>query len=164
MCHIREMKEEEYYLLEEFLYQAVFQEDENNLLPKDIIKNPALQIYIKNFGTEKSDYCLCAEESGNIVGEESGNIVGAVWARCINGFGNIDKYTPELAISLNKDYRGKGIGKKLMKSMLNLLKEKKYKKVSLSVQKNNYAAKLYLNLGFKIVKENNEEYIMEYCF
>ena len=154
--HIREMKKEEYSLLEEFLYQAIFQNDENNLLPKEIIKNPVLQIYIKDFGTKKSDYCLCAEK------EE--NIIGAIWVRCINGFGNVGKNTPELAISLYKEYRGKGIGTNLMKNMLNLLKDKEYQKVSLSVQKINYAAEMYLKLGFKIVKENNEEYIMEYCF
>ena len=154
--NIREMKKEEYSLLEEFLYQAIFQSDENNLLPKEIIKNPMLQIYIKDFGTKKSDYCLCAEKDENII--------GAVWVRCINGFGNVDKNTPELAISLYKEYRGKGIGTNLMKNMLNLLKNKEYQKVSLSVQKINYAAEMYLKLGFKIVKENNEEYIMEYCF
>ena len=33
-------------------------------------------------------------------------------------------------------------------------------KVSLSVQKANYAVKMYQKAGFKIVSENNEEYIM----
>ncbi|EDS07427.1 hypothetical protein CLOSCI_01526 [[Clostridium] scindens ATCC 35704] len=35
-----------------------------------------------------------------------------------------------------------------------------YEKVSLSVQKANYAVKLYEKTGFKIVDENEEEYIM----
>ena len=35
-----------------------------------------------------------------------------------------------------------------------------YKKASLSVQKANYAVKMYENAGFKTVKENEEEYIM----
>ena len=33
---------------------------------------------------------------------------------------------------------------------------------SLFLQKANYAAKLYLKIGFKIVRENEEEYIMLY--
>ena len=41
-----------------------------------------------------------------------------------------------------------------------MLKEKGYKQVSLSVQKMNYAVRMYLNVGFEIVSENNEEYIM----
>lgn len=50
-----------YPLLTDFLYEAIFQRDENNLLPKTIINEPALQVYIKNFGKEKDDYCLYAE-------------------------------------------------------------------------------------------------------
>lgn len=47
-----------------------------------------------------------------------------------------------------------------MKNMLKLLKEKGYNKTSLSVQKNNYAIKMYQKVGFKIIDENKEEYIM----
>ena len=35
-----------------------------------------------------------------------------------------------------------------------------YKQVSLSVQKMNYAVRMYLKVGFEIVDENDEEYIM----
>jgi len=45
-----------------------------------------------------------------------------------------------------------------MKSMLKL--KKGYNRTSLSVQKNNYAVKMYKNIGFKIIDENKEEYIM----
>ena len=58
------------------------------------------------------------------------------------------------------EYRGLGIGTAMMKEMLALLKSHGYKQVSLSVQKANYAAKLYLKVGFEIVRENEEEYIM----
>lgn len=48
----------------------------------------------------------------------------------------------------------------MMKCMLAELKDKGYKKTSLSVQKQNYAVKMYRNVGFEIVDENEEEYIM----
>ena len=48
-----------------------------------------------------------------------------------------------------------------MKKMLVLLKEKGYEKASLAVQKANYAVQMYEKVGFKIVDENDEEYIME---
>ncbi len=51
----------------------------------------------------------------------------------------------------------------MMKKMLALLKSHGYSQVSLSVQKANYAAKMYLKIGFKIIRENAEEYIMVYC-
>ena len=46
--------------------------------------------------------------------------------------------------------------------MLNELSKKGYTKASLSVQKKNYAAKMYQNIGFEIIDENEEEYIMIY--
>lgn len=48
----------------------------------------------------------------------------------------------------------------MMNEILALLKSHEYKRVSLSVQKANYAAKLYLKVGFKVIRENEEEYIM----
>lgn len=153
---IREMKKSEYYLLSEFLYEAIFQPDETNLAPKSITEKPELQVYIKNFGEKKHDCCLCAE-----VGEK---VVGAVWVRNIKGYGNIDDTTPEFAISLFNEYRGFGIGTDMMVKMLERLKKSGYSKASLAVQKANYALKMYLKVGFKIIDENDKEYIMVYNF
>lgn len=50
----------------------------------------------------------------------------------------------------------------MMKEILTLLKSYGYNRVSLSVQKANYAAEMYLKIGFEIVRENREEYIMVY--
>lgn len=47
-----------------------------------------------------------------------------------------------------------------MKAMLQFLKYKGYKQTSLSVQKANYAVNMYRKLGFEVVKDNEEEYIM----
>lgn len=149
---IREMKPQEYPILENFLYEAIFQRDEANLLPRTIINDPALQVYVKAFGTMKDDYCLCAEVDKKII--------GAVWVRKIAGFGNIDDETPEFAISLFKKYRRFGIGTAMMKQMIQLLKNEGYQKTSLSVQKDNYALRMYLNVGFQIIDENEKEYIM----
>lgn len=132
---IREMKPQEYPVLEDFLYEAIFKRDETVIVPRSIIEDPLLQVYIKDFGAMRDDYCLCAEVRGKIV--------GAVWVRNINGFGNIGDDTPEFAISLYKEYRGKGIGTKLMREMLGLLSTKGCKKASLAVQKDNYALRMY---------------------
>jgi ribosomal protein S18 acetylase RimI-like enzyme len=149
---IRELREEEYHLLEDFLYEAIFQPDETDLAPKSIIHKPELHMYIEHFGEKTGDFCLCAEVDNKVV--------GAVWVRNINGYGNVDDVTPEFAISLYKDFRGYGIGTELMKEMLKHLKQAGHTKVSLAVQKANYARNLYKKVGFQIVDENEEEYIM----
>ena len=92
--------------------------------------------------------------------EVDGRIIGAVWVRIMNDYGHMDDETPSLAISLYKEYRGFGIGTAMMKEILALLRLHGYKKVSLSVQKSNYAVKMYQKISFEIVRENEEELVM----
>lgn len=149
---IREIKENEYEILNDFLYEAIFIPEGTEKPPKDIIKNKDLQVYVEEFGSRKDDNCLVAECDDKIV--------GACWTRIMNDYGHVDEETPSFAISLYEEYRGKGIGTDLMIKMLELLKQKGYKKASLAVQKANYAVKMYKKVGFEIVDENDEEFIM----
>ncbi len=149
---IRELKKNEINVLKDFLYEAIYIPKGIKKPSKDIINKEELKLYYDNFYSNKDDYCL--------VSIDDNKIVGAVWTRIMNDYGHIDDNTPSLAISLYEEYRGKGYGTKLMINILELLKNKGYKNVSLSVQKENYATKLYLNVGFKIINENEEEYIM----
>lgn len=149
---IRPIKKNEIILLTDFLYEAIFQRDINNLAPRTIIQEPSLWIYIDGFGTQKDDYCFVAEVDGKIV--------GAVWVRCIKAFGHIDDAVPEFAISTYPQFRGKGIGTVLMKKMLEYLQLNGYSRTSLAVQKENYAVKMYQRMGFEISDENEQEYIM----
>jgi ribosomal protein S18 acetylase RimI-like enzyme len=117
---------------------------------------PEVNAYIKDFGSRKDDYCLVA-----VYDEE---IVGAVWVRVISGktkgYGYVDNETPEFAISLFKKHRNQGIGSRLMSAMIGHLQESGYKQTSLNVKKENYAVKLYKNMGFEIISENEEDYLM----
>lgn len=149
---IREMQRTEYPLLENFLYEAIFIPNGVEPPPKSIIYRPELQVYISEFGTNKHDIAFVADIDGKIV--------GAVWVRIMNDYGHIDDNTPSFAISVYKEYRGKGIGTALMKKILATLKERGYKQASLSVQKENFAAKMYQKLGFQIIGVNEEEFLM----
>ena len=143
---IRELRQNESKVLNTFLYEAIFIPEGVPIPPKEIINQPELQVYVKDFGKNKGDLCLVVEANNEIV--------GAVWCRII------DAETPSFAISLLKQYRNYGIGTNLMEQMLKKLKMQGYKQVSLSVQKMNYAVHMYLKVGFEIVDENDEEYIM----
>lgn len=87
---IRKMSVEEYSLLNDFLYEAIFLPDGAVPPPKNIIASPELQIYVDHFGRLKDDFALAAEVEGKIV--------GAVWVRIMNDYGHIDDETPSLAI------------------------------------------------------------------
>ena len=149
---IRFISEEEVGVLEDFLYEAIYVPEGESAPPRSIINQPELQVYISDFGKEKDDIGMVAEADGQII--------GAAWVRVMNDYGHIDNNTPSFAISVYKDYRGLGTGTDLMKEMLRVLKARGYKQASLSVQKANYAVRMYQKVGFQIVDENEEEYIM----
>ena len=149
---LRELRYNETELLKVFLYEAIFIPEGVDPPPREIIEQPELKLYYEGFGTGRADYCIVADDGGNVI--------GAVWTRIMNDYGHVDDETPSLAISLYKAYRGQGIGTQLMEMILALLKEKGYERVSLAVQKANYAVRMYEKVGFKTVDENDEEYIM----
>lgn len=149
---IREIEKTEYKLLDDFLYEAIFLPDGVQPPARNIINLPELQVYVADFGKKKDDICFLAEVNGNVI--------GAVWVREMNDYGHVEDGVPSFAISLYKEYRSHGIGTALMKRMLCELKQRRYQKTSLSVQKANYAVQMYLKVGFEIIEEHEEEYIM----
>ena len=152
MILIRPILPEEVTVLDDFLYEAIFVPQGVDPPPRSIIENDDLQVYVRDFGESPHDYCLVAESEGKIV--------GAVWSRMMNDYGHIDNQTPSLAISLFKEYRGQGIGTRLLRQMLDLLRKEGYKQVSLSVQKENYALRMYQRAGFEVVAARGEEVLM----
>ena len=149
---VREMKTEEYPLLDDFLYEAIYIPEGGELPPRAVIEEPELQVYVEGFGSGEDDKAVAAEIDGKVV--------GAAWARIMNDYGHVDDETPSLAISMYTEFRGQGIGTTLMQKLLEILKDCGYEKVSLSVQKENYAVKMYKKTGFEVVEEKGEEYIM----
>lgn len=149
---LRKLRDDETELLKEFLYEAIFIPEGMELPDRTILEQPELSLYYEGFGNGTADYCIVAEVNGEVA--------GAVWTRIMNDYGHVDDNTPSFAISLYKEFRGKGIGTTMMKEMLKLLKEQGYKKASLAVQKANYAVRMYESVGFKIVDQNDEEFIM----
>ena len=150
---IRPIHPTEIPLLKDFLYEAIFIPEGAAAPPRDILDDESLQVYIRDFGKSTNDYCLVAEADDKIV--------GAIWSRIMNDYGHIADDIPSIAISLYKEYRNQGIGTDLLKQMISLLKNEGYKSVSLSVQKANYAMKMYQKAGFKVISDDAEEVIMQ---
>ena len=58
---IREIRKQEYPLLNTFLYEAIFIPEGLDLPPKTIITSPELQVYVEHFGESKDDWGLVTE-------------------------------------------------------------------------------------------------------
>lgn len=81
--------------------------------------------------------------------------IGAAWYRLWTkekpSFGFVDEEIPELGIGIKKEYRSKGLGRKLLIQLIKTAKQDGFKSLSLSVDPENYARWLYESEGFKKV-------------
>jgi len=152
MAIIRDIRQEEIPVLEDFLYEAIFIPEGVPAPPRSIIENDDLQVYVRDFGKLPDDRCLIAEVEGKII--------GAAWTRIMDDYGHIDNQTPSLAISLYKEYRGMGIGIEMLHRLLERLRADGYQCVSLSVQKANYALRMYRKAGFEVISDRGDEVLM----
>lgn len=109
---IREATPEEWALLPDFTYEAIFKRPEDGFVPRTVLQHPALKGYYQGFGSGEADRCLVAVADGAVV--------GAVWTRAAAGYGSLDAETPELAMSLYPEWRGMGIGSRLLNAILRL--------------------------------------------
>lgn len=145
---IRSITEHDEPFLWDMLYESLYVPKGKEPFSRDIIKEPSLSKYVEDWGREG--------DLGYIAVSEEGMSLGSITARFFNednkGFGFVSNEVPELGIALKEEYRGIGIGRALLQRLIDVLKEKGIKKVSLSVAPDNIAAmKLYQRFGFKEV-------------
>ena len=96
---------------------------------------------------------------------EGGFPVGAAWYRLFDrnkpGYGFVDERTPELAIAVVPNARGKGVGSALLSALLARAREEGHDRISLSVDRTNAGAiELYERHGFERVAETDDSVTM----
>ncbi|MBK1897801.1 GNAT family N-acetyltransferase [Chryseobacterium paridis] len=72
-----------------------------------------------------------------------------------------DENIDVLQLQINPDQQGRGIGKSILEDIIHEAKAAQ-KTVSLSVLKVNRAQKLYTTLGFKIIDEDQNSFMMKF--
>jgi ribosomal protein S18 acetylase RimI-like enzyme len=91
--------------------------------------------------------------------------VGAAWYRLFEGdepgYGFVDEQTPELTIAIVPSRRGKGLGEQLLTSLLELAAKQGYARISLSVEPDNPAIRLYEQHGFTKVGDRAGASVMQ---
>ncbi|MBR3182275.1 MAG: GNAT family N-acetyltransferase [Eggerthellaceae bacterium] len=148
---IRYIRQDEWPLLEDFLYEAIFvPEGYESSIPRSIIyDDPKCRAAFEGFGTRPDDRAVVAEVDGKVV--------GACWVRTTDEYGHINADTPSFSISVFDPFRGQGIGTQLMLRMLDDLRDSGYSHASLSVQKENPTLRLYERLGFRIIGDGADK-------
>ena len=57
---VRPLGADEYGVLGDFLYEAIFIPEGVAPPPREIINQPELQVYVEEFGTRRGDIAVCA--------------------------------------------------------------------------------------------------------
>ncbi|NEZ00148.1 GNAT family N-acetyltransferase [Bacillus shackletonii] len=157
--YIRNFEKQDMDFLWDMLYESMYVEEGKPALSRDILKEPAIEKYLKDWGRDTDRALISVNESNQPL--------GAIWIRLFSkedgGYGFIDEETPELGIALIPEARGKGIGKKLMREMFQLAKSSGYKALSLSVNPQNVPAlNMYEMNGFiKIGADDGGSWVMK---
>lgn len=153
---IRPLAPSDQAFLWEMLYQALYVPEGGRPFGRDILNQPDIAVYVKDWGREG--------DSGFVALDENGRPVGAVWLRLLKGvergFGYVDERTPESGMAVLPEHRGKGVGTALLSSLI-VAAEGVYESISLSVAKENPASRLYRRQGFEIVGARGDSLIMK---
>jgi GNAT superfamily N-acetyltransferase len=140
----------------EMLYLAIYVPEGKPSPPRDILCEPDLACYVQGWG-RPGDWGLLACDGDAPV--------GAVWLRQWSGdekgYGYVSAAIPEISIALLPDYRGKGLGARMIKAVIRMAKEH-YPGLSLSVVERSPARRLYERLGFRTVGRVGESLTMLY--
>lgn len=151
---IRPLTADDELTLWNMLYHALYIPAGQPLPARDILREPSIQRYVKDWGR--------AGDAGVVV-ETAGRAVGAAWLRLWSdddsGYGFVDTATPELSIAVLPEQRGRGIGSQLLTRLLETA-QTSFTGVSLSVQRDNPALALYRRFGFKVVCEDGDSLTM----
>jgi ribosomal protein S18 acetylase RimI-like enzyme len=114
----------------------------------DAAVEPTVQRYVTGWGRAGDSAVVALEGRGR---------VGAAWYRLFTaeepGYGFVDEHTPELSIAVVPSRRGRGYGDELLAALLDRARGEGFEQISLSVDAENPALKLYERNGFRQVGE-----------
>jgi ribosomal protein S18 acetylase RimI-like enzyme len=140
--------------LREMLFEAPFVPLGADPLPRVDLEAPEITHYVDGYG-RPGDLGVIA-----LADEKP---VGAAWVRQLDaadpGYGYVDDETPELTIAVTPEWRGRGVGERLMLELINAA-HTTVPAVSLSCDPENPAMRLYERLGFVAVGESGTSITM----
>ena len=101
-----------------------------------------------------------ASDMGVIAVDRGQLPIGAVWLRHFSpgdpSYGYVSADVPELSIGVLEEWRGRGVGRALMRAQVQQARIRGVHTLSLSVERANPAASLYLSEGWRTVASGRD--------
>lgn len=146
------------FLRQALAYAADWRPGAPRRTPTEVMAVPELAHYISGWPRPGDAGVVAVGVDGDGDDEHGhGRAVGAAWWRQFStddaGYGFVDERTPELSIGVAGDVRGRGIGTELLQTLVAEAHRRALRALSLSVEVDNPAARLYARLGFQTVAE-----------
>lgn len=144
---VRTAGTEDAAFLWDMLYEAACWRPEGPKLPREeVFSTPELAHYVDGWG-RPGDAAVIALDP------DDGAKVGAAWYRLMPpedpGYGFVDAVTPEISIAVVPDRRGTSAGEVLLDALMKTARSEGFGALSLSVEKDNQAIRLYHHAGFR---------------
>jgi 3-oxoadipate enol-lactonase len=113
-------------------------------------------------GTPKTAHYISGwprEGDLGVLAEAGGQPVGAAWLRFLPaadpGYGFVAPEVPELTIGVAALWRGRGVGRGLLRALADRARELGIERISLSVERENYAQRLYRAEGYQVTDSSD---------
>lgn len=95
-----------------------------------------------------------------VIAEAGGEPVAAAWLRFFAdsdpGYGFVSADVPELSIGVVPSWRGRGVGRALLRALAEVARSAGIDRISLSVERENHARNLYLDEGYQVVDTSDD--------
>ena len=157
--YLRTALPEDAELLADMVVEAVNWPPDRAVPRQQVLDDPRNAHYVSGW-KQKTDFGVVAV-GGPAPGQwpadedDPGSPVGAAWLRRLPaddpGYGFVDAQTPELTMALYQPWRGRGIGRALIRRLLADAALRGIRRISLSVEPGNRAQELYASVGFVVV-------------
>lgn len=128
----------------DMLYASIHVPEGQAPFERSIVQHPAIAKYVAGWGRQ-GDVGFIAE---TVDGTKIGSATARLFTEDNRGFGYVDASIPELGVAVLPEFRGKGVGTRLIRALLDELRQSGCPAVSLSVDLTNPAARLYERMGF----------------
>jgi GNAT superfamily N-acetyltransferase len=112
-----------------------------------LLADPKVNRYLKGWKRAVDDGVLALDDNGTPI--------GACWYRVLPksepGYGFVAPGVPELTLGVRQLWRAQGVGRTLLRALCQVATERGHQRISLSVERANFAQRLYVSEGFVTV-------------